>query len=96
MRGTVWGQKIRWVAAVSGLGDDNVTKEERIERAEHAMSLLARLVVSLILPLWGIAMLAMGVYWRSGWWLGTGVVVGAIGLLMFVGSSLLDPLLRRG
>jgi hypothetical protein len=73
-----------------------VTQEERIERAEQAMSLLARLVVSLILPLWGIAMIVIGLYWRSGWWIGTGVVVGAIGVLMFVGSPVLDPLLRRG
>ena len=51
---------------------------DRQEQAEQAMSALMRFVVSLIIPLWALAMLALGVEYRSLWWLGTGLAVGAI------------------
>jgi len=63
------------------------------EKAEHAISALMRFVVSLIIPLWAIAMLVLGVEYRSLWWLGCGLVVGAIGLLFMVGNPLARPLL---
>jgi hypothetical protein len=63
------------------------------EKAEHAISALMRFVVSLIIPLWALAMLALGVEYRSLWWLGCGLVVGAIGLLFMVGNPLARPLL---
>lgn len=69
--------------------------QERIERAEKAVSFLMQLGVSLVLPLWGLAMLVLGVEWRSGWWLGCGVAVGAIGLLMLAGSPLSTPFFRQ-
>ncbi|MFZ0887093.1 MAG: hypothetical protein WA005_01445 [Candidatus Binataceae bacterium] len=72
-----------------------MTKEERIERAERTISVLMRLLVSAILPLWGLAMLAVGIGWRSGWWIGCGVVVGGIGLGMLVGSPIAEPFLRH-
>jgi hypothetical protein len=61
---------------------------DRQEQAEHAMSALMRFVVSLIIPLWALAMLMLGVEYRSPWWLGCGVVVGAVGLLLLVGNPL--------
>ena len=56
------------------------------EQTEHAISALMRFVVSLIIPLWALAMLALGVEYRSIWWLGCGVAVGAVGLLLLVGN----------
>ena len=58
------------------------------EQAEHAISALMRFVVSLIIPLWALAMLVLGVEYRSIWWLGCGVVVGGVGLLLLVGNPL--------
>jgi len=63
------------------------------ENAEHAMSALMRSGVSLIVPLWALAMLALGVEYRSIWWLGCGLVVGAVGLLLLVGNPLAGPAL---
>jgi TRAP-type mannitol/chloroaromatic compound transport system permease large subunit len=61
---------------------------DRAEQAEHAMSALMRFVVSLILPLWALAMLVLGVEYHSLWWLGCGIAVGAVGLLLLVGNPL--------
>ena len=63
------------------------------EQAEHAISALMRFIVSLIIPIWALAMLALGLEYRSLWWLGCGVVVGAIGLLFMVGNPLAKPVL---
>jgi hypothetical protein len=64
------------------------------ERAEYAVSVLMRLLVSLALPVWGLVMLIIGITYVSGWWIGCGLVVGAIGLLFFVGSPLTDPIFK--
>jgi hypothetical protein len=69
--------------------------QERIERAERAVNFLMRLGVSLMLPLWGLAMLVLGLEWRSAWWIGCGLGVGAIGLLMLAGSPLAAGFFRR-
>jgi hypothetical protein len=61
---------------------------DRAEQAEHAISALMRFVVSLIIPVWALAMLALGVEYRSFWWLGCGAVVGGVGLLLLVGNPL--------
>lgn len=66
---------------------------DRVENAEHAISALMRFVVSLIIPLWALAMIALGVEYRSLWWLGCGLAVGAVGLLFIVGNPLARPLL---
>jgi hypothetical protein len=66
---------------------------DRAEQAEHAISALMRFVVSLIIPIWALAMLALGLEYRSFWWLGCGVAVGAIGLLFLVGNPLAKPVL---
>jgi hypothetical protein len=66
---------------------------DRAEQGERAISALMRFVVSLIIPLWALAMLALGLEYRSIWWLGCGVVVGAVGLLFMVGNPLAEPVL---
>jgi hypothetical protein len=67
--------------------------DDRAEQAEHAISALMRFVVSLIIPLWALAMLALGIEYRSIWWLGCGLVVGTVGLLFMVGNPLAGPVL---
>jgi hypothetical protein len=59
-----------------------------VEKAERAVSTVIRLGISAILPVWALAMIVLGAEYRSLWWLGTGVVVGAIGLLFLAGSPL--------
>jgi hypothetical protein len=66
---------------------------DRQEQAEHTISALMRFVVSLIIPLWALAMLVLGIEYRSIWWLGCGVAVGAVGLLFMVGNPLAKPVL---
>ncbi|MFZ2060431.1 MAG: hypothetical protein WAU82_05435 [Candidatus Binatus sp.] len=66
---------------------------DRTEQAEHAISALMRFVVSLIIPIWALAMLALGIEYRSIWWLGCGLAVGAVGLLFMVGNPLAKPVL---
>jgi hypothetical protein len=66
---------------------------DRVENAERAMSALMRFVVSLIIPLWALAMLVLGIEYRSLWWLGCGVVVGGVGLLLLVGNPLASAVL---
>ncbi len=65
------------------------------EKTEHALSVLMRLLVSLVLPAWGIVMLVLGLMYGAGWWIGTGVVVGLIGAVMFVGSPVIDLVTGR-
>jgi hypothetical protein len=67
---------------------DPAESAKRIERAERAMSALMRFGVSLIFPAWALAMIVLGIEHRSMWWLGCGVVVGGIGLLLLVGNPL--------
>jgi hypothetical protein len=66
---------------------------DRAEQAERAISALMRFGVSLIIPIWALAMLALGVEYRSIWWLGCGLAVGAVGLLFMVGNPLAEPVL---
>jgi hypothetical protein len=66
---------------------------DRQEQAEHTISALMRFVVSLIIPLWALAMLALGIKYGSIWWIGCGVAVGAVGLLFMVGNPLAKPVL---
>jgi len=60
---------------------------------ERGVSFVLRLVVSLLLPLWGLVMIVLGVKWAMGWWIVTGVAVLAIGVVFFAGSSIVSPLL---
>jgi hypothetical protein len=60
---------------------------------EKAVSFVLRLAVSLLLPGWGLAMIVMGAMWGMFWWIATGVIVLAIGVVFFAGSSLVTPYL---
>ena len=60
---------------------------------EKAVSFVLRLAVSLLLPGWGLAMIVMGAMWGMFWWIATGVVVLAIGVVFFAGSPLVTPYL---
>jgi hypothetical protein len=64
------------------------------ERAERAVSMLMRLGISLVMPLWALAMLILGLRDRSGWWIIFGLIVGGLGALFFVGSPLTDPIFK--
>ena len=66
----------------------------RRERTEHNLSLLMRLAVSMVMPLWGLAILVLGITWLSPWWILCGLVVIGVGLLFFVGSPLIEPFIR--
>ncbi len=63
---------------------------------QRTFSFIMRLLVSLVLPAWGIAMIALGAHAAMGWWIATGVVVLAIGVIFFAGSSLVTPFLPGG
>ncbi len=41
----------------------------------------------------GSHMIVLGVTWGMGWWIATGLVVLAIGVVLFAGSSLVTPFL---
>jgi len=64
--------------------------------ALRSFSFVVRLLVSLILPVWGLAMIALGVRSAAGSWIATGVVALAIGAIFLAGSSLTTPFLPGG
>jgi hypothetical protein len=64
------------------------------EKVERAISLLMRVIVAAVLPLWALAMIAVGVGHGSAWWIIAGLVVAAVGVLMLAGSPLADLILR--
>jgi hypothetical protein len=59
--------------------------------AGGAVSIAIRGLVCLMLPLWGLAMIGVGLADSNGWWIATGAVVLAIGVIPFAGSSLVSP-----
>jgi hypothetical protein len=61
---------------------------DAVKGSDRALSVFMRLVVSLVLPLWALAMLVVGVSYGAGWWIACGLVVGAIGVVMLAGSPL--------
>jgi hypothetical protein len=65
------------------------------ERVEGAVSVVMRLGVSALLPAWAVIMIVLGVKYGSPWWLATGIVVGAIGVLFLAGSPLADLIMRE-
>jgi hypothetical protein len=64
--------------------------------AQRTFSFVMRLLVSLVLPAWGLTMIVLGACSAAGWWIATGVVVLAIGAIFFAGSSLITPFLPGG
>jgi uncharacterized membrane protein YgdD (TMEM256/DUF423 family) len=67
--------------------------EEGSSTAKRAVSIVIRALVFLMLPLWGLAMIGVGIADSNAWWIATGGVVVAIGVVLFAGSSLVSPLL---
>ncbi len=63
---------------------------------DRSVSFVLRLLVSLILPAWGLAMLAIGIVWGMGWWIATGVAVIVVSIILFCGSSLVTSFLPGG
>jgi len=61
---------------------------DQVEKAERAISALIRFGISAILPIWALLMIVLGAEYRSPWWLGTGLVVAAIGILFLAGSPI--------
>lgn len=71
-----------------------MTKQERLERAERTISAIARMIVSLIIPLWGLTMLILGLADHSLWWIACGALVLGVGAILLVANPLVWPLLR--
>ncbi len=63
---------------------------------ERTISFVLRLTVSLIIPAWGVVMLVLGLMGGIGWWIATGAVVFAIGVVFLSGSSLVTPFIPGG
>lgn len=68
---------------------------ERVERAERLVSFVMRLGISMVMPAWALAMLIVGIEWRSPWWIVCGLAVGGVGVLFLAGSPLTDAFLRN-
>jgi hypothetical protein len=60
---------------------------------ERTVSFVLRLAASLLLPGWGLAIIVLGFMWGMFWWIVTGIVVLAIGVVFFAGSSLITAYL---
>jgi len=65
------------------------------EKIEAAVSCVARMVISLMLPLWGLIMLILGLVWASPWWIACGAVTGGVGLILAVGNPFIWPLISE-
>ena len=71
------------------------TDVEQAKPPEVAVAFLMRLLISLALPAWGLAMLLLGVRNGSLWWIACGAAVLGVGAIFFVGSPLADSILDR-
>jgi len=56
------------------------------DKVQESISFSVRLVVSLILPLWGIVLVVLGIKDGSLWWIASGLAIGAAGAVSFIGS----------
>ena len=65
------------------------------EKIEATVSFVARMVISLMLPVWGLAMLILGVVWASPWWIICGAVTAGVGLILAVGNPLIWPIVSE-
>ena len=63
-----------------------------VNGTQDTVGFIMRFLISMILPLWGIALIALGINYGSAWWIASGVAIGAAGVVIFVGS----PLVRVG
>jgi hypothetical protein len=60
------------------------------DKVQESISWILRLVVSLILPVWGVALIVIGLKYGSAWWIASGVAIGATGVIIFIGSPLIE------
>ena len=65
------------------------------EKIEATVSFVARMVISLILPVWGLAMLILGIARVSPWWIICGAVTAGVGLILAVGNPLIWPIVSE-
>jgi len=61
--------------------------------ANRAAGFAVRMLAGLLQPTWGVVMIVLGIMAGAGWWVATGVVVLAIGVVLMAGSSLITPFL---
>ena len=57
---------------------------------QESISWILRLVVSLILPLWGAVLVVIGLKYGSAWWIASGIAIAAVGAVTFIGAPLID------
>ncbi len=57
----------------------------------YALNLVLRLLISLVIPGWGLVTLGLGLRSGSGWWIAAGAVIALVGAIVLIGS----PLVRR-
>jgi hypothetical protein len=60
------------------------------DKVQESISWILQLVVSQILPVWGVALIVIGLKYGSVWWIANGVAIGAAGAIIFIGSPLID------
>jgi len=65
------------------------------EKIEATISFVVRMVISLIMPVWGLAMLILGFTWASPWWIICGAVTAGVGAILAVGNPLIWPLVSE-
>ncbi len=65
------------------------------EKIEATVSFVARMLISLILPVWGLAMLILGFARVSPWWIICGAVTVGVGLVLAVANPLVWPLVSE-
>jgi hypothetical protein len=62
----------------------------RADKVQESISWTMRLIMSLILPVWGIVLVVLGIKDGSACWIASGVAIGAAGAVTFIGSPLMD------
>jgi len=65
------------------------------EATEAKVSFAVRMAVSAVIPVWGIAVLLLGVARVSPWWIICGVVTAGVGLILAVGNPLVWPVVNE-
>jgi hypothetical protein len=68
----------------------------KADKAQESISWILRLAVWLLLPLWGVALIVLGIKYGSAWWIASGVAIAAAGAVTFIGLPLIDFRAREG
>ncbi len=59
-------------------------------KVQESISWVLRLLVSLLLPAWGVALVVIGVTNGSAWWIVSGIAIGIVGAITFVGDPVFN------